>query len=351
MCGIWGVDFRKITVSTERSAMISAILAVGNDSRGGDSYSVWTPKEILRGLGEMAPNAYKLVKEKFYFAHTRKSTKGATTIANAHAFEVGDIILSHNGIITNHEELNNKYKRQCDVDSMHLAYHLNEKRSFNDIRGYGVIEWSHKSNPNRIYLCKMGGGELSVRGIGEAPKDVKGVLWSSDEDHLLAAVTTAKLKTFEYKITTGQVYFIEDGVMYYDKDEDGKERKLELGSSNYSMMPDWRSGYGHDYHYSGWQQDKETAKLEKEEKELIEQMQEVIDLQETTEKKDENSQRKEYFQSIWDKEEELRQKMLSDSGPDTSEFTHTHSLNGGEMEEEEFIKGQGFTGWRKVRAK
>jgi hypothetical protein len=168
--------------------------------------------------------------------HTRKSTTGATTTDNAHSFNIGKILAgSHNGIILNHYDLNHKYNRDCAVDSMHLFHHLSEGLPFDDIHGYGAIEWVEAENPNRVYLCKLSGGELSIYGL----KGRKGIIWSSDSDHVDAACEVARLKVFPYKVDTGQVYFVEGGKLWVDK---GNTLNLASQTSR-GYMPDWREGY------------------------------------------------------------------------------------------------------------
>ena len=325
MCGLFGFDYHNLHLPIEKRAIVAAILAVGNESRGDDSYSWWAPKTgIVRGLGGITNAAFKTVKEPTLMGHTRKATIGAKTIENAHAFEVGNIIGSHNGCLLNHEELNTKYNRKCQVDSEHLFYHLSENKPLTDIRGYGTIEWVQKDKPNRVYLCKLSGGDLAVAGIGKSVQKCKAVVWSSDKDHLNTALTTANLNFFMFEIKTGQVYYVEKGSLFYDG-----ERKLELGSS--AITSCYGAWNGH------WDESDGTESVS---------MQDLFDkeLEKRLDDKLLEDEPEGNNYQLWEYERKFRKEGLEKSKSDTSEFVHTHELNGEEYEEE-YVKG---VGWVKI---
>lgn len=324
MCGIYGWDLSRINVEIEKKAMLAAILAVGNDGRGGDAHGFWTPSYVLKGLGEIAHIASKTVKEDMIMAHTRKGTCGKNTVENAHPFDVGNVILAHNGILTNHYELNKKYDRNCEVDSMHLAYHMNEGRSLKDICGYGAIEWIQKDRPGRIYLCKLGGGELSIMGIGKDTKECHGIVWSSNEDHAKAALNSANLEHFAFKVETGKVYYIEKGMLYLD-DED---RELELSRMGANNFPDWRHGY------AAWQQ-----RGQEDDDDITREMLKHLETEEGVEwgddeEIDENSNEvpEHMYRHIWQDEELKRRQMMNpsrDKNVVDSNYEEEYDGNGG----------------------
>jgi len=238
MCGIMGWEFtKKLQVSREQRAILAAILSTRNDDRGGDSWGFYDGKQIRRGLKDIAPMSLAMATADTLVAHTRKATTGAKTVENAHPFTIGNIIGAHNGMISNHDSLNKKHNRNYEVDSMHLFGHLNESKPFDEIYGYGSIEFIKKNEPGKIFLCKMKSGELGVYGIGsKETKNVKGVLWSSDSDHAEEAMRAAKIPFFKYATEEETVYFIQNGTLYESKD------KLTLGSNRSSYLPDWRDG-------------------------------------------------------------------------------------------------------------
>jgi hypothetical protein len=233
-------------VDNEQKAMIAAILAIGNDSRGGDSWGFYSFENMVKGLGDMSNHAKMLLNSNRLIGHTRKATTGSICTQNSHPFEIGDVIGAHNGIITNHNEISKKYNRSFEVDSMHIFANLDEGIDLKELSGYGSIVWTRKSDPNKIYLCKLSGGDLSIRGIGTGPDDVCGILWSSDESHLEQAVNTAGLDTFEYKVETGQVYFVKNGDLYKE------DMELEFQSRYSSNMPNWRHGWLMDDDFDDW---------------------------------------------------------------------------------------------------
>lgn len=240
MCGISGWSMTHYPISKERKAILAGVLTTLNDSRGGDSAGWYSPKSgISKVLGDIGPHSATIAKEQIVMLHTRKATTGGITVENSHPFVIGEIIGAHNGMIMNHRELERKYNRNCEVDSMHLFHHINEGLPFSDITGYGAIQYVRKDEPRKIYLCKMRSGELAVRGIGEGPENCKGVIWSSDKDHLEKAVEAAQIPTFPYKIETGAIYYISGADLFKS------EKTHDLAEREWYSMPDWRNGYNH----------------------------------------------------------------------------------------------------------
>jgi hypothetical protein len=95
--------------------------------------------------------------------HTRQPTVGAVTEDNSHPFEItgsaGKIVGMHNGVIYNHDELQKKYERKCEVDSMHIFEHIANGMPLDDVRGYGAIVYWKDGN---IHLGRFNCGELTL---------------------------------------------------------------------------------------------------------------------------------------------------------------------------------------------
>jgi hypothetical protein len=222
-----------------------------NDDRGGHSWGFVGFKDdgefqVKRGLGKIGANAYELVGYNRLFLHTRFATHGNKTVENAHPFEIGSVVGAHNGVLSNHHELLKKYNRDFAVDSMHLIAHLDENRGFEDIQGYGALEWFYTDDPSSVLISRMRNGDLAVYGIGDDPKDTDGIVWSSREDHLRKALEVAGIKnSFRYSIDEGAVFSVQNGNLYVTK------MRAELASGTYQTH-NWRS-----YSVADWDDDGE----------------------------------------------------------------------------------------------
>lgn len=250
MCGIWGFDLPDGgPVTPKQRELLAYALGAVNDIRGGDSWGAAIVNgsfEIRRGLGETWKDkdfrSLDLTSAHALLGHTRRATTGKPTIENSHPFEIGDYIGVHNGIISNHDELNRKHNRNFDVDSMHIFAHLDEQLDLKELKGYGAIGFMVKPDLHQIYLCRFWTGELAVRGIGDS-KASKGVIWSSSKLALQDACRYAGIETFEFAEPSGErLYSVHDGAFWQ------LPQKLELGTISYS-------NYGTSEHYynSAWQ--------------------------------------------------------------------------------------------------
>lgn len=249
MCGIFGYNFERTRVDKTRKSMMVAVLALTNDTRGGDSWGFYNGTHLAHGIGDISNAAYQMIDSPIMMAHTRKATTGAITTENAHPFDIGSIIGAHNGIITNHSELNSKHKRNYQVDSMHIFGHLDQDLPLSEIHGYGAIEYVKKDDKRRIYLAKVSyGGDLAIFGIGKGPKNYLGVVWSSSDTHVKAALRASGLPHFEFEVKPHQLYYVENGMFYLEGD-----RKHELGTMSYGTATNYSgSGRGYYHHGHGW---------------------------------------------------------------------------------------------------
>lgn len=244
MCGIFGFSTKNNGITPVERACLIAGLGPANDNRGGDSWGVYAYQDkplLHHGLGKMRGNFYFpfAAQVDLFMGHTRKATTGAPTIPNAHPFTVGNVIGAHNGYISNHDEMNKKYNRKFEVDSMHIFAHIFDKLDVEELIGWGAIEYASKRAPRRCRLVRFSGGALEIRGICRTRKEAEadnatsntvGVAWSSSEWALKDSLELAGLlgRSFPFKLEADHVYIVADGVL---QEEVGRIMKLGTHSA------------------------------------------------------------------------------------------------------------------------
>lgn len=250
MCGLFGWNFRRRShIEIGRREALAAVLACANELRGDKSWGVYavakdrpdgfiqrSAASITTAAGFCGYGRLPLV-----MAHTRAPTQGKVCEKNAHPFQVGKIILSHNGTIANSDDLDKKHGRSVRVDSQHLAMHLDEGKPMSEIEGYGAITWNNTDNPGRVFLCRMRQGSLAVYGVKQAG-DTVGVVWSSDKEHLRNAIGAARLDSFPYEeLKEGEVTYVEGGKLYTS------DHKIIISSPTY-----YSRGWSDSDHWHEW---------------------------------------------------------------------------------------------------
>ena len=147
MCGIFGFVNR-----TPAASVMMPFLALEMLTRGRDSWGVTDGVHVIKKLGQVIDSWHLPSWGESLIFHTRAGSVGDKTITNQHPFifpEIDEedtptgvkIVGVHNGGIINHKELNEKYKRNFSVDSMHAFAHIAEGWDVKELRGAGAFVW------------------------------------------------------------------------------------------------------------------------------------------------------------------------------------------------------------------
>ncbi|WP_421149155.1 glutamine--fructose-6-phosphate transaminase (isomerizing) [Aeromonas dhakensis] len=187
MCGIVGAvaqrDVAEILVEGLRRLEYR-----GYDSAGVAVFSASQPLQRVRRLGKVAELAKALDEQSVHggtgIAHTRWATHGEPSERNAHPHVSEHIVVVHNGIIENHEELREELKAlgyvfSSDTDTeviAHLVHH--ELKSAPSLRAamqvavkqlrgaYGTVVMDSRDD-SRVVVARSGSPLVIGRGIGE----------------------------------------------------------------------------------------------------------------------------------------------------------------------------------------
>ncbi|HHQ4443268.1 TPA: glutamine--fructose-6-phosphate transaminase (isomerizing) [Aeromonas veronii] len=187
MCGIVGAvaqrDVAEILVEGLRRLEYR-----GYDSAGVAVFSANQPLQRVRRLGKVAELAKALDEQSVHggtgIAHTRWATHGEPSERNAHPHVSENIVVVHNGIIENHEELREELKAlgyvfSSDTDTeviAHLVHHELKsagsllaamQTAVKQLRGaYGTVVMDSRDD-SRVVVARSGSPLVIGRGIGE----------------------------------------------------------------------------------------------------------------------------------------------------------------------------------------
>ncbi|WP_421317329.1 glutamine--fructose-6-phosphate transaminase (isomerizing) [Aeromonas veronii] len=187
MCGIVGAvaqrDVAEILVEGLRRLEYR-----GYDSAGVAVFSANQPLQRVRRLGKVAELAKALDEQSVHggtgIAHTRWATHGEPSERNAHPHVSEHIVVVHNGIIENHEELREELKAlgyvfSSDTDTEVIAHLVHRElksagsllaamqTAVKQLRGaYGTVVMDSRDD-SRVVVARSGSPLVIGRGIGE----------------------------------------------------------------------------------------------------------------------------------------------------------------------------------------
>lgn len=207
MCGITG--FSGIKGSSFNVDKMK-LLFLHNQERGKDSIGFYTPeKGVFKELGkpedQMVKSSFDLPASNLFIGHVRQASIGLATLANAHPFQYGNIVLLMNGTFHNYFTLAMEYDlvpRDYDVDTQVLAAIINKTQSkevLSKINGGCAILYVNTNN-NRLY-CYRNLERPLFRGT------IDGNMYISSIENSLKLIGCINVKPFK----ENYLYEIEDG--------------------------------------------------------------------------------------------------------------------------------------------
>jgi len=109
----------------------------------------WEAIPKMKELDSIAGNV------SFIIGHNRKATMGVHTYENTHPFHEGNIVLVHNGTLTNHKDLE-KEVGHCLVDSQAIAKLLNQdkpKQALEKLEGAYALIW-YNAKDEKLFFAR-----------------------------------------------------------------------------------------------------------------------------------------------------------------------------------------------------
>ena len=172
MCGLVGYSGKK----PFDLKCIELLIAWNSMERGEDATGLFSPKNgikksLTKGSHFVLFKDNQIIKDNYFIGHVRAGTVGnKTDVKNAHPFDRGNFILAHNGTLTNHYDLLEKYnlaRADYDVDSDILTGCMAEANEIvtpiKEISGAAALLIHDKREPNVLNVYRKSGQPYQER--------------------------------------------------------------------------------------------------------------------------------------------------------------------------------------------
>ena len=236
MCGLVGY------ISKEKINNIDLLyLLQENDSRGGHSTGFYNGSDFFKCIGasdnlfpEIRKNSSDLI-----IGHTRYATHGKHTLENQHPFQYGNIIGAHNGVISNYEEVGDKYGiDKTVVDSQMIFKVLNHTQDVQTLGLFsGTLATLFSNGDGHMYAYRKG-NPLYVGKILNNDSYKGNTIYFSSLEY--------SLKELECDV----VYQLKEGILYKFNEYGNVVDKITIESNEIParkvISTDWKS-YNNNY--------------------------------------------------------------------------------------------------------
>ena len=231
MCGIYGI-IGKVDLIKKSISALKSLEYRGYDSSGLAFIDNKSNLQILKSVGEIK-NLDNLAQglndnTNTLIAHTRWATHGKISNENAHPHYTDNVAIVHNGIITNHKELNKKlntYKFYGDCDSETIAklidFYLQSNayldaftNAVNDLKGSFAILCIFKGIAKKILVAKKDSPIFIAKTENDIvvssdliamPKETKEYIEVNDNE--IYEITDKKITLYDFNLNKKEITF------------------------------------------------------------------------------------------------------------------------------------------------